>query len=170
MVLKSPALPIGQRGFFVKEKQKQRSKKFKKSPADKPDSVSRPRSTASSFIWARRYHRRSALPTLRHRANNPRSPVYVAFQPMGFTHSGHCCPASCALTARFHPYPVPIAIGMGGIVSVALSVSRTATGPRPLGGMVFYVVRTFLPVPRPARNKGDEVAGEVGEPVRAGIG
>ncbi len=45
----------------------------------------------------------------------------------------------CALTAPFHPYPFPKAVG--GLLSVALSSPH---GARPLAGSMFCGVPTFL--------------------------
>ena len=57
---------------------------------------------------------------------------YLALLPMGFAVPRRLRFARCALTAPFHPYPVPLP-GPGGLFSVALSVGT----PRGVASRVY---------------------------------
>jgi len=54
--------------------------------------------------------------------------------------------ARCALTAPFHPYLIPLARAIGGLLSVALVVGCDT--PQALPGTLPYGARTFLPSAR----------------------
>gem|GEM_PF-3018229 len=87
-----------------------RAARYKQS-SDKPGSVitspkggelhhlSRPAVT-DGLNLPTRAARRSPEPTTARRQRH-----CMVFQPTGFTHIPHYCGTSCALTARFHPYP-----------------------------------------------------------------
>ena len=67
----------------------------------------------------------------------------MAFQPTRFIHAFGYPKASWALTPRFHPYQ--IFADRAVLLSVTLSVTQPSLCAHPLGGVVLYVVRTFLP-------------------------
>jgi hypothetical protein len=66
--------------------------------------------------------------------------IYVAFQPTRFVRMASCLTIPCALTAHFHPYSCE------RYFSATLSGLRITAQSHPLGGVVLYVVRTFLPL------------------------
>lgn len=84
---------------------------------------------------------RLQLPTLRHWAGYPRTPVYLTLQPMACTavpvtrNAGELLPHLLTLTTPWH----------GGL---SLLHSPTVTDPFPLGSMAPCVARTFLHPPR----------------------
>src|SRR3984957_17605346 len=101
----------------------------KKLPTCKPDPV--PAQLCATHKFSGGHHLSGPcitagiwLPTLRHRAGRPRSPVYVAFQHARFTRAGSYLPAPWALTPRFHPHR-PADAGRQ-LFSVALSVNAIA--------------------------------------------
>ena len=67
--------------------------------------------------------------------------VYMAFQPARFIPPFGYPNRSCALTARFHPYPETGAV----IFCDTFFTSELLRKFRLLGGAVLCVVRTFLP-------------------------
>ena len=63
----------------------------------------------------------------------------------------------CALTAPFHPYLIPLAWAIGGLLSVALVVGCYT--PQALPGTLPYGARTFLPsarLPRKGRRRSGD--------------
>ncbi len=53
----------------------------------------------------------------------PSLAIYLAFQPTGFASAMRCRMTACALTARFHPCLCSPKGAIGGVFSVALSVT-----------------------------------------------
>jgi hypothetical protein len=73
----------------------------------------------------------------------------MAFQFPGFTRRLGYPKTRWALTPPFHPYlldPFLADRRIGGLLSVALAVTRLAASAYPLGSEMPYTVRTFLVV------------------------
>ncbi len=80
--------------------------------------------------------------------NSLHASPYLILLPVGFSIPRNCSRATCALTARFHPY---VARRRHGLFSVPLSVVTNSHPPRPnlyarsvSSGTASYGVRTFL--------------------------
>jgi len=82
------------------------------------------------------------LPTLGHRTGSPQTTVYMAFQHTRFTLPACCHTATWALTPHFHPYP---GRSQGGYFLWHYLSRSLAPRSHPLGGVLPYAVRTFLP-------------------------
>ena len=123
----------------------------------KPDSVSCRQNGKTSIIylaWASR-PKSICLPPLdksedqlSEQLNSCGTRVYMAFQPTRFILPDRYLPGTCALTARFHPYPTARQNGRYSFCDTfclqASYPEDIGFGAHPLDGVALCVVRTFL--------------------------
>ncbi len=72
--------------------------------------------------------RRAKTPVMAAGFPRPHARPYSVLLPVGFTVPRPSPAARCALTAPFHPYPLTVSGGAGGLLSVALSLGSPPPG------------------------------------------
>ena len=114
---------------------------FKKKQTDKPSSVSSFYNEQPCHLSSPKFTLRIKPSTLQDQPIKSQALVYMMFQPIRFTLPSNVTTEAVRSYRTFSPLPCK----QSGIFSAALSVHITKNMSFPLGSMVIYAARTFLP-------------------------